>query len=265
MQAFQKALTRAGITGDMIGVDISPFSAVLNICDHRYLVPRADADDYIPTLLQICQEHQVRLVMPLIDVDLLVLAEHKQQFADLGSMVMVADPDIVRLCRNKRSTHQFFTDNRIPTVRTFTLKQLSDQGVSYPLFIKPVSGSGSINAFKVNNAEELAFFANYVPNPTIQELAAGDEYTLDALVDPAGNVINVIPRQRLEVRAGEISKGVTHKNWVIIEEAVRLLEKLGAIGPVCIQCFWDGQKVRFTEVNPRVGGGIPLTIAAGAD
>jgi len=265
VQAFRKALAKAGIAGDIIGVDVSPYSAVLNICDHRYLVPRADVDDYIPTLLQICHDHQVRLVMPLIDVDLLVLAEHKQQFAEHDILVMVSDPHVVRTCRNKWSTYRFFVDNGIPTVRTFSLEQLSGTDLRYPLFIKPISGSGSANAFKVNNAEELAFFARYVPNPIIQEFAAGDEYTLDALVDLSGNVINVVPRQRLEVRAGEISKGVTRKNWAIIEEAVRLLEKLGAIGPVCIQCFWDGQEVKFTEVNPRVGGGIPLSIAAGAD
>lgn len=265
VQAFRKALTRAGITGEIIGVDMSPFSPVLTICDHSYLVPRTDADGYIPTLLKICHKHEVGLLIPLIDLDLIILAEHKRHFAESGTLVMVSDPQVVRTCRNKWSTYRFFTDNGIPTVQTFTFDQLDARELKYPMFIKPVSGSGSINTYKINNDEELAFFGRYVPSPIIQEFAEGNEYTLDALVDLAGNVINIVPRQRIEVRAGEISKGVTSKNWVIIEEAVRLLEKLGAVGPVTIQCFWDGQQVKFTEINPRLGGGIPLSIAAGAD
>ncbi len=178
---------------------------------------------------------------------------------------MVSDPQVVRTCRNKWNTYRFFNDNGIPTVETFTIDQLDGKELKYPLFLKPISGSGSINTYRVNNAEELAFFVRNVPSPIIQEFAQGKEYTLDALVDLAGNIINIVPRQRIEVRAGEISKGVTSKNWVIIKEAVRLLENLGAVGPVTIQCFWDGQAVKFTEINPRLGGGIPLSIAAGAD
>jgi carbamoyl-phosphate synthase large subunit len=44
-----------------------------------------------------------------------------------------------------------------------------------------------------------------------------------------------------------------------------LAAKLQIIGPANIQCKWDGQDVTLIEVNPRFSGGIPLTIAAGAD
>jgi carbamoyl-phosphate synthase large subunit len=133
------------------------------------------------------------------------------------------------------------------------------------LFIKPSNGSGSIKSFKVSNKNELIFFLQYVPSPIVQELAKGHEYTIDALSDLNGNVINAVPRRRIEVRAGEISKGVTIKDWRIIEATVNLLRHLGAIGPTTVQCFFDGDQIQFTEINPRVGGGIPLTIAAGAN
>ncbi|MCI0645019.1 MAG: ATP-grasp domain-containing protein [Chloroflexi bacterium] len=203
--------------------------------------------------------------MPLIDADLLILAEHQELFSEAGILTLISSLPVVQICRDKRLTAQFFTEHDIPTVRTLALDDLAPGRATYPLFIKPAVGSGSIKSFKINNAEELAFFLRYVPVPIVQEYARGQEYTVDVLMDLNGRVLNAVPRRRLEVRAGEISKGVTVKDWRIIEAVVSLLEKLGAIGPVTVQCFVSDEGIQFTEINPRVGGGLPLSIAAGAD
>ena len=87
------------------------------------------------------------------------------------------------------------------------------------------------------------------------------------LVDFNGQVKSVVPRLRLETRAGEVSKGMTVKNQAIISAAKIIAESLpGAVGCLTIQCFLteDGG-LKFIEINPRFGGGFPLTIEAGAD
>ena len=93
----------------------------------------------------------------------------------------------------------------------------------------------------------------------------GQEFTMDILADFDGKVINVVPRERIEVRAGEINKGRTVKEERLIEYGKVIVEKLGGIGPITIQCFIKGNEIKFIEINPRIGGGYPLSFVAGAN
>jgi carbamoyl-phosphate synthase large subunit len=265
IQSFRQSFKQLNIEGTIVGIDSSPLSAALNVCDYKYIVPPAKHPEYIHTILSLCREYNIRLLIPLIDIDLLVLAKYRSVFTESGILPLVSCLPVVRICRDKRATAQFFSEYSIPTVQSFSLDSLESNYMRYPLFIKPASGSGSIKAFKILNRDELSFFLKYVPDPIVQEYACGQEYTIDALSDLDGHVINAVPRKRLEVRAGEISKGKTERNWRIIDATVHLLQHLGTIGPTTVQCFVDGNRLQFTEVNPRVGGGLPLTIAAGAD
>jgi carbamoyl-phosphate synthase large subunit len=135
------------------------------------------------------------------------------------------------------------------------------------LFLKPWDGSAGRGNTVVNNRKELLFYAKRVPNAICQELVEGTEYTCDVYVDFGMKVRCVVPRKRIEVRAGEVSKGQTAKNARIMSEATRLVEKLGAgPGVITLQLFLtDGGKIKYIEINPRFGGGAPLSIKAGAD
>ena len=101
----------------------------------------------------------------------------------------------------------------------------------------------------------------------VQEYVPGREYTIDVYRSREGEVKCVVPRQRLLVRSGEVEKGVTVQNEELIDSAVRLSSCLdGMWGVFCCQCRWENsQPPRFFEINPRFGGGAPLSIAAGAN
>ena len=265
---FRQAFDELDLDGQIIGVDSSTHSAVLSVCDKSYIIPRCDDPAYVPMLLDVCRRHQVQLLLPLIDVDLLVLAEHRRQFHEVGTLALVSSLPVVQICRDKEHTSRFFAERDIPTVGNLSIEDVRSGAVPYPVFIKPANGSGSQHAYKIHNREELDFFARYVPQPMLQEFAVGQEFTVDVLCDLGGQVINAVPRRRLEVRAGEISKGVTCKNWRIIRATVDLASKLGGVGPLTVQCFASDEadsQIRFTEINPRVGGGLPLSVAAGAN
>jgi len=211
-------------------------------------------------------KENIKLIIPTIDTELLILSKNKEIFEKKGIRIAISDTKIIEICSDKLKTFQFFKENNIPTVETFSYCQVDKmQNLSYPLFIKPCKGSASINTYKVDNRKELDFFIDYIENPVIQEYAEGQEYTMDILADFNGEVINVVPRERIEVRAGEINKGRTVKDERIIEYAKNITEKLGALGPITIQCFMKGNAVKFTEINPRIGGGYPLSFAAGAN
>lgn len=267
VKCFKRTIKRMKkVQGKIIAVDVNPLSAALYICDRHYIVPRIFDPNYINILLEICRKENVKLIIPTIDTELLILSQNKEKFNELGTIVAISDSNVVEICQDKLKTFKFFKENNIPTVEAFTPDQIDKiQNLVYPIFIKPCHGSGSINTFKVNNKRELDFFVYYIDKPLIQEFAEGQEFTLDILADLKGRVINIVPRKRIEVRAGEINKGETIKDQKLIEYGKIIVEKLRGIGPITIQCFVKGSEVKFTEINPRIGGGYPLSFVAGAN
>ena len=99
----------------------------------------------------------------------------------------------------------------------------------------------------------------------IQELIEGREYTIDAFIDFEGNPITIVPRERIATRSGEISKGRIVKDREIIEEVRKVIDVLNPIGHITFQCMKTSEGIRFIEINPRFGGGAPMSIKAGAD
>lgn len=264
---FKKTIEEMkGVKGKVISIDVNPLSAALYLSDKHYIVPQIFVPNYIDTLLDVCRKEAIRLIIPTIDTELLVLSQNKKQFGENEVIVALSDPKAVEICSDKLKTFQFFKENNIPTVDTFSYYQFDKmKNINYPLFIKPCSGSASINTYRINNRKELDFFIDYIENPVVQEYAEGQEFTLDILADLGGKVINVVPRERIEVRAGEINKGKTVKDDKLIEYGKIIVEKLGGIGPITIQCFKKGDEIKFIEINPRFGGGYPLSFAAGVN
>lgn len=267
IQHFKKVLSDLNLNGKIITADILNTAPTAYLSDTHEIVPPVSNSNYISTLLKLCKEHEIKLLIPLIDTELCLLAKHKNQFEELGTTVLVSSLKVNEICYNKTLTHQFFIDNNIKCPKVYDIDEiLSSKNPSYPYLIKPAKGSSSVGVYKIRNKKELAFFKDYIKDPILQEYLSGDEYTIDALLDLKGNLLIAIPRLRMETRAGEVSKGKTINNKVIINEVSKVVSKLpGAIGCITLQCFFEDNQVKFIEINPRFGGGFPLTIAAGAD
>lgn len=265
---FKNTLAENAIDGRIITADLHKHAPTVFVGDEYEQVPRVTDPAYIPVLLDICKRHKVRLLIPLIDTELLLLSENKKNFEEAGVVVLVCSEEANRICRNKNNTASFFESIGVGTPEIYQPQEvLNDVNPQYPYLIKPFDGSCSVGVVKVNTPAELVYHAENVSNPILQEFVEGEEYTVDVLVDFAGNVRSVVPRLRLETRAGEVSKGVTVKNKKIIERTKYVAEQLpGALGCLTIQCFLTAaNELKYIEINPRFGGGFPLSIAAGAD
>ena len=265
---FRTALDTLGLKGKLVTADLQSNAPAPFVADVRERVPRVTDPSYISCLKEICRRHDIRLVVPLIDTELHLLAPHRAEFADMGVTLLVSSTEVSNICFNKRHTGEFFHSIGVKTPAILDAEAiLADPDSHYPYLLKPAAGSSSVGVTKINNASELEFFKKYVSDPIVQELIPGQEYTLDILVDFAGRARSVVPRLRIETRAGEVSKGLTVKNPAIIEAGRHVAESLpGALGCITAQCFLtpDGEIV-FIEINPRFGGGFPLSVAAGAD
>lgn len=269
LQAFRAAAERLGVTLRLLASDADATAPALTCADRHVLVPPADDDGYIAALLDAVRKHRIDALIPTIDTDLLVISKHRREFEQAGCTPLIADPEVIDICRDKILTHQFLTRHGIDTPTTYLpdeIKALPER--HYPYFIKPRYGSASLLVHKVEDRLDLDYYTRKIGEPIVQEFVEGLEHTLDVYVGLSGEPRCVVPRARWQVRSGEVCKGVVVKDAEIMAAGRRVVEALGQSlrGLVTLQCIVTAdRRIRFIEANPRFGGGAPLGIAAGAD
>lgn len=262
VQTFRDALVQLDWRGRLITADVVAHAPAARVSDGHVAVPRVTNPEYISQLLELCKQESIHLVVPLIDPELPILARYRSIFEDAGVSLLVSSAAVTELCFDKRKTGQFFRSIGIDTPTELGLGYAGD----FPVFLKPAMGSGGAGARIVRTQSELEYLAHSTDNPIVQEYVSGTEYTVDVLVDLKGRACSVVPRERLETRAGEVSKGITRKLTDVMEASIFVAESLpGAFGPITLQCFQTSDnRISFIEINPRFGGGYPLSHAAGA-
>lgn len=266
VNCFRSAAKELGIEGNVLAVDCSRTAPALYFADRGIMLPRIKSGDYVEAIIDICKKEHVTLIVPTIDTELLLLSEQKERIEkQTGSKLLISDIEIIKTCRNKIITQEFMEKNGFLMPRLLSPKELESDDLTFPLFIKPIDGSSSINAYKVRNREELDTYSKLIKQPIVQEYVAGEEYTVDVFLDFDSNIITVVPRVRIATRSGEISKGHIVKDREIIEDVTRLMTVLKPVGHITVQCKKTEKGVSYIEINPRFGGGAPMSIKAGAD
>ncbi len=268
LKSFRRAAKQLKVNVSLLGTDTTALSSALQLCDKKFVVKPTTHPGYVNQLLKIVRANSVKLLVPTVDLDLKILAQNKSRFAELGCCVLISSVQVIDICQDKRKFYRFLVNNGFDAPRTMTVRTaLSTGKLNKPWFLKPWDGYASRGNAVVSRRKELLFFSKRIPNCIVQEFIKGTEHTCDVYVDFDMKVRCVVPRKRIEVRAGEVSKGQTVKQLRIMSEAAGLVEAIGAgPGVITVQLFLteDG-KVKFIEVNPRFGGGVPLSIKAGAN
>ena len=263
LQAFRNAALVLNKDLKIYGAEMTWTAPALAYCDFTRKVAAMKDPGYIDNLLKICKEDKIDLLIPTIDTDLLVLSENKLLFESLGTKVMISAPDKIQICRDKNNTSQFFVDCGLHA--PMPVNDWRDYNAGYPAFIKPKDGSSSINAFKVENDEELEVYAGQIEDYIVQPFVSGKEYTIDIFCDWEGNPISIVPRERMQVRAGEVLKTRILMDKTMIEESKLLCKAFKPCGPMTVQLIRDDAGIDwYIEINPRFGGGAPLSMKAGA-
>lgn len=266
VKSFKDAAKELGVKNKIITADLSDLAPASFFGDKNYKVPKVTEVKYIEAIIEICNKENIRLVVPTIDTELLIIAKNKKNIEEeTNAKVLISDEKVIRICRDKRNTSNFFKENNFKAPKEIKNIDIENKKYRFPLFIKPSDGSSSINAFKIENEEELKFFRKYIKEPIIQSFISGVEYTVDVFLDFEGKIITIVPRERIATRSGEISKGKIVKNEKVIEEVKRLISILKPIGHITVQCMETDDGIQFIEINPRFGGGAPMSIKAGAN
>jgi len=248
----------------VVGTDCSDYAPAIHSVDAFYRVPHVSDKTYLDSLLDVCRKEQIDLLVPLFEPEFQLLAQNRKKFEGIGTFLMLSDQKVLDICLDKWDMNNFFVENGFRTPQSFISKKDIDR--EFPLFIKPRKGMGSKNTHLLSASEELDFYYPRVDDPIVQEFIDGVEYTMDCICGLDGMPLTVVPRERIDVISGEVSKTRTLNDDALIKATKEVCIKLGGIGPLTIQCIrTKSGEIVFTEVNPRFGGGVPATIAAGVD
>lgn len=266
VQAFQDALRRHFPESRVLTTDLIPdLSAACHVSDDYFKAPRVTAPEYIDFLLDLCQSNEIGMVIPTIDTELIVLARNRHRFDERGIHVIISEPQLVSACRDKRVTAEVFAKLGIdqPTI-------YSDRKVlKFPCFCKPYDGSCSVGAKAILDPGMLSPELLADNKNMFMELIGKEykEYTIDVYYTKDSKLCCLVPRERIEVRGGEVSKGATRKDFVYHYLLGKLGKVEGARGCITIQVFFNPttEIIKALEINPRFGGGYPLTHTAGAN
>jgi carbamoyl-phosphate synthase large subunit len=264
---FRRSAENLSLPLRVLAADLRPeLSPACAQADGGFPVPRCTAPDYVSALLLLCRQEKVDLLVPTIDPELTVLSRAREEFAAIGTRVVVSAPEVTMLAQDKFGTAELLDRSGIPTPKTLWLRNYlaHPERLSAPVIAKPNAGSASVGIVRPKSLSDLKDLP--VDRYIVQEMWQGAEYTVNVFFDNEGALRCAVPHLRIEVRAGEVAKGRTERHPELIAAAERLAAVLpGARGPLCFQTILrpDGSFCVF-EINARFGGGYPLAHQAGA-
>ena len=272
IECFRADAVRLGVGLEIIAVDSEPaLSVACRVADHAYGVPPCTDPTFVVRLLEICSRHRVDLLVPTIDPELEILSQSAPAFVQVGTRVAVSASGVVALARDKLHTAQHLAFHGLPVPWTIEASRL---GAHPPqpfrrMILKPRHGSSSVGIRRIERVEDwpLVLSGGCPPEDCIlQDLLAGDEYTVNLFFDAEGRLRSAVPHHRIAVRDGEVAKGITRRH----SKLLALAEALGAVlqgarGPLCFQAIVSSSgAAAIFEINARFGGGFPLAHHAGA-
>lgn len=260
-----------GDTGRVVATDCSNLAPAVYDADAFYLVPRITHPDYLPMVLDICKKEKIDGVFSLIDPELSLLAREKDKFLEMGTTPIISPYELVETCFDKYRMYELLNEMNIPTGKCYVDKDAfydakAKGDIDYPVFIKPVRGSASLNINKVNSDQEVETLFNLYQDLMIQEFMNGQEYGADVYIDMiSGKCTSIFIKKKIKMRAGETDKSVSVKIPVLFDMIQKFVEKCGFCGMIDIDIFEINGVFYISEVNPRFGGGYPHAYACGVN
>jgi carbamoyl-phosphate synthase large subunit len=263
---FKIELKKVFIDAKVFATDFNPeLSSACHVADGFFKVVKVTDENYIQELLKICIENGIKLIIPTIDTELLILSKNINYFRNKNIEIVISDFEMVSIFRNKRLTHDFFSNQKINCAKEF-----SKTNYELPIYIKPIDGSRSVDNFVILNQEQITDY--HLENHKLMFLEYLDhskhtEFTIDMYYDKNSYLKCLVPRQRLEVRDGEVNKAITKSENFNAEIWKKLNFIAGFRGCVTLQIFVNNytNAIYGIEINPRFGGGFPLSYLAGAN
>lgn len=283
LKYFKEQLNGEGL---IVAADMQLSAPALSVADVKCRVPSVYDEGYIDAVLDLCEKHSISAVISLNDLELPILANNAARFSSIGTKLILSSPEVIETCFDKYQTSVFIESLGLLSPITVVgyqnaVKKIKEGILKFPLMLKPRWGSGSIGIEKVVDFEEfkevyaslrrkikrsiLATASEGEDYILIQEYIDGQEFGMDVMNDLTGNIIGVVVKKKLAMRAGETDKAAIVEAPEVVEIGKRIGESLRHIGNLDCDVLEKDGRYYVLELNPRFGGGFPFTYEAGAN
>ncbi len=255
----------------LVATDNSPYAPAIYLADKQYIVPRIDSPEYIDILLDICKKENIRAIATFIDPEIEILSKNRSSFEEIGVELLVPYEKTAHLCFDKYEMYKHLTECGIPTVKTWGdissfEVAYANKDVSFPVFVKPRTGSGSVGARKIDNLGELREAMNLDSSLIIQEFMDCIDLDADVYIDTVSHrAVSAFSKHKIETRIGGASKTVSFKDEKLFEFISEIADHFEFNGPVDMDFFCRDGKYYLSEINPRFGGAYLHAYGAGVD
>jgi len=215
--------------------------------------------DVIEDISRVVKERDVKIILPFINSAIEIASLCKERIK--GVFVPVSDFSTTSRMFDKVEAARLFKEAGFPIPRTYSV--IDNE---MPAIAKPRKGGSSRGIKIFHNVDDLMMLQD-LDKYLIQEyIEHNKEYSVDCYVSADGEILTTVPRERLEIMGGEVTRTKTFRNEELIAMSRKVIEHFKLTGPVTIQLLHDLDKDRFLlmEVNPRLGGGVICSIYAGA-
>lgn len=255
----------------IVVTDNSPVAPAMAFADKAYLVPLISDPSYISIILDVCKKEQIQAVTTLIDPEIMLLAEHREEFEKLGVIVLAPYTETAKLCFNKYDMYRFLTQKGIPTVKTYGsyaefAASYEKDGITFPVFVKPRTGSGSVGARKIDNLQLLQQVTQQDESLIIQELMTGKDLDADVYVDTINHkAVAIFSKKKLSTTIGGANKTISFKDEKLFAFVQQIIDEMQFNGPLDMDFFYQDGNYYLSEINPRFGGAYLHAYGAGVD
>jgi carbamoyl-phosphate synthase large subunit len=249
----------------VVAADADPTAAGIRLAPQGVMLPQADHPRFADALLGVTSAYGVAALIGTVAEELPALVAAAPALEANGVATWLPDLEAVRLCCDKAAFAELMHRSGVPHPATAAVAGEVGR-VPGPWVVKPRSGRGSRGVRFLDTAGETVEALTRDPELIAQTRLPGREFTADALVDRGGRLLTVVPRWRDETKAGISVKGTTFDSEAVTAVTAAALTAVALTGPANVQGFVaDDGTATVVEINPRFSGGLPLTLAAGAD
>lgn len=258
--------------GKVVGTDNWSVAPALFLADKMYVVPKIRERNYLETVLDICSREDIKAIATFIDPEIELLSAHREVFLSRGILPLCPSERTAQLCFDKYEMFKHLRDHGVRTVLTYrdlaSFKEGLEKGeIAFPVFVKPVSGSGSVGARRVDDMPALEeLFKEGAYDYIIQELMREGDCDADVYVDCISHeVVSVFSKRKIETRIGGASKTVSFKDSALFDFVREVCSVLELSGPCDMDFFLKDGRYCLSEINPRFGGAYLHAYGAGVD
>ena len=268
VQYFKRSLNS---NGKVIATDCSSIAPAIYEADKYYIVPRITENGYVDIILDICKKEKITGVLSLIDPELSLLAQNKEKFEEIGTVIIGSSYELCERTLDKMQMYEWLASHGYKCAKSYIdknefYKDLEEGKAKFPVFVKPIKGSASIAISKVNDKETIDLLFSHNDNLMIQEFLVGQEIGADCYIDMISNeAVSIFTKKKLVMRAGETDKAVSFKDEKLFDLIKSFIKESGFSGQIDIDIFDVNGEYYISEVNPRFGGGYPHAYECGCN